>query len=74
MVQGARHGVGAGFVSRIAVLEDLESGRLAEVKLKDVHMTRRFYLITRVEKTHSPAAKAFMELMVNRLGSGEPKV
>ena len=67
VMQGARHGVGAGFVSRIAAKEDLASGRLAEVTLKDVQMTRRFYLATRVEKTHSPAAKAFMELMVDRL-------
>ena len=69
VMQGARHGVGAGFVSRIAAQEDMDSGRLAEVSLKDVHLTRRFYLITRMAKTHSPAAKAFMELMVNRLTS-----
>ena len=72
VLQGARHGVGAGFVSRIAALEDLQSGRLAEVTINDMQLTRRFYLITREEKTHSPAAKAFMDLMVNRLGSGGP--
>ena len=54
--------VGAGFVSRRAIVEDLGAGRLVELSLDGLELTRRFYLVTRKGRTHSPAAQAFMAL------------
>ncbi|MCF8032046.1 MAG: LysR family transcriptional regulator [Desulfarculaceae bacterium] len=62
VLQAVRAQVGLGFLSRRAILEELEAGRLVEVGLNKVNLKRQFYLVTRKKRTHSPAAQAFMAL------------
>ena len=56
VLQAVRAQVGLGFLSHRAMVEELEAGRLVEVKLAKVSLRRQFYLVTRKKRTHSPAA------------------
>ena len=62
VLQLVRAGIGVGFVSRRAMADDLGMGRLIELNLRGVDLTRRFYLITRRGRTLSPAVQAFLTL------------
>ena len=62
LMQGVRAKVGVGFLSRRAMVDDLAEGRLIELKVKDLDLKRLFYLVTRKDRTHSPAAQAFLDL------------
>jgi len=62
VIMGVRAEVGAGFVSRVAMAEEMAAGRLAEIELDGVALKRSFYLTARKGRTHSPAAQAFMAL------------
>jgi len=68
VLQAVRAGLGLGFVSRRALAEELAAGRLAEVRLKGVDLSRRFYLVSHRRRTHAPAAVAFMTLCRAELG------
>jgi len=67
VLQGVRARVGAGFLSRRALVEDLAAGRLTEIKVKGLELVRRFYLVTRRDRTHSPAAQAFIDICLAEL-------
>jgi len=67
VLQGVRARVGVGFLSRRALVEDLASGSLVEIKVKGLELIRRFYLVTRKDRTHSPAARAFASLCLAEL-------
>jgi len=71
VLQAVRAQVGLGFLSRRAILEELEAGRLVEVALSKVKLKRQFYLVTRKKRTHSPAAQAFMALCLAGLEEEE---
>ncbi|MEW5910976.1 MAG: selenium metabolism-associated LysR family transcriptional regulator [Thermodesulfobacteriota bacterium] len=62
VVQAVRSQVGLGFVSRRAIVEELAAGRLTEVAVAGLDLRRRFYLVTRKKRTHSPSAQAFIAL------------
>ena len=62
VLQAVRAQVGLGFVSRRAVSEDLEAGKVREVTVPGLKLKRQFYLVSRNKRTHSPAAQAFMAL------------
>ena len=62
VLQVVRSHMGVGFISRRAMADDLANGRLAELTLRGVDLTRRFYLITRRGRTLSPAVQAFLAL------------
>jgi DNA-binding transcriptional LysR family regulator len=67
VIQGVRAKVGLGFISHRAVREELEAGRLVEIPVKGLELRRQFYLTTRRNRSHSPAAQAFMNLCLAEL-------
>jgi DNA-binding transcriptional LysR family regulator len=68
VIMGVRARVGLGFVSRRALVDEVAAGRLVELELGGLELTRHFYLITRKGRTHSPAARAFMALLLAESG------
>ena len=62
VLNSVRAKVGLGFLSRRAMVEELEAGKVVEVATKGIDLKRKFYLVTRKKRTHSPACQAFMSL------------
>jgi DNA-binding transcriptional LysR family regulator len=56
-------GVGAGIVSRLAVADELEHGRLVAVALRDVDLRRSVYLVVHRDRHPTPALRAFRQLV-----------
>lgn len=69
VLQAVRAQVGVGFVSRRAMVDDLDAGHLVALSVKGLEMKRQFYLTTRKGRTHSPAAQAFMTLWLAEVGA-----
>ncbi len=65
--QAVKAGLGISIISRRAVLEDLEQGRLREVKIKKLSLIRNFYLITLSHRTLSPLAQEFKEFILQEV-------
>ncbi len=61
--QAVKAGVGISIISRRAVEEDLEQGRIQEAKIKGLPLKRNFFLITQKQKTFSPLAQEFKEFL-----------
>lgn len=61
--QSVKAGIGVAIISRQAVAEDIEHGRLAEVTIRDIQFTRPFYLIRRKNRQLSPVAAIFHQLL-----------
>ena len=61
-------GLGAAFISWLAVKRDCEEGRLVVIPVNGLHIQRRFYLVTRYDRSLSPAAQQFIELMQSSIG------
>jgi len=57
--QAVKAGVGVSLMSRRAVEEECRSGLLACLRVKDLKVTRSFYLATHRERSRSPLAEAF---------------
>ena len=54
-------GLGPGFVSRLAVEEELERGRLQAIALEGFQLERTFWLVSRDEERLNPAARVFRD-------------
>jgi DNA-binding transcriptional LysR family regulator len=65
--QSVKAGLGISIISRRAVLEDLEEGRLQEIKIKKLPLIRNFYLITLKQRTLSPLAQEFKEFILKEV-------
>jgi len=63
VIQAVRAKVGMGVLSRRALADDVDAGRLALVDIKALDLRRRFHLVMRKRRTHSPAAQAFIALL-----------
>ena len=61
-------GLGAAFISWLAVKRDCEEGRLVVIPVNGLHIQRRFYLVTRYDRSLSPAAQQFIDLMQSSIG------
>ncbi|MCH9688101.1 MAG: LysR family transcriptional regulator [Deltaproteobacteria bacterium] len=59
-----RAGLGLGFISRHAVADDLEAGRLEVVPLVGTPVARRFWVVMRRDRTPSSAAAALVATLV----------
>lgn len=57
-------GAGYAFVSNISISEELASGKLATVRIPGLAITRKFYAAYRSGRELSPAANAFLALML----------
>lgn len=61
-------GAGYAFISARAIPEELASGQLTAIKVPGVKITRKFYAARRDGRELSPAAAAFLELMLRQWG------
>jgi DNA-binding transcriptional LysR family regulator len=61
------HGLGVALVSRLTVEHELRTGRLAELKVSDLHIRRDLHRVSLRGKRLSPAANAFIALAQRRL-------
>jgi len=59
------NGAGYAFVSIMSVAEELANGKLMAVRIPGVNINRKFYAARRDERELSPAASAFLELMIS---------
>jgi DNA-binding transcriptional LysR family regulator len=59
-----RAGLGAAFVSSLAIEDEVRAGTLVQVPLKGFDVRRAFYLVSRPEALLSPAAQAFRALAI----------
>ena len=57
--------IGVAFVSRMAVQDEIESGRLVHIRLKGLPISREFRLIWRRDKYRSPLLEAFIQFIIN---------
>ena len=61
-----REGLGLTFISRLAVAEELASGRLSLVELPDTPVRRRFWLARPSASSPTAATRAFIRLCVQK--------
>ena len=59
--QAVKAGIGFSILSKFAVVDELKHRVLKEIKLTDVHMKRRFYIITHKKRTLPPAYAIFLK-------------
>jgi DNA-binding transcriptional LysR family regulator len=57
--------IGIAFISQRAVKEEIESGRLVNIKLKGLPISREFKLIWHKDKYRSPLLNAFIQFVIN---------
>ncbi|PYN56222.1 MAG: LysR family transcriptional regulator [Candidatus Rokuibacteriota bacterium] len=65
--QAVRSGVGITLMSRRAVEDECRARLLACVKLKDLKVSRSFYLVIHRERSRSPLAQAFVEFVESQM-------
>jgi len=63
--RSVHNNLGISFISRFAVLFEIQNGYLIEIKLNDFKLTRQFYLVYLKEKYFSKAAGNFLEFIMN---------
>jgi DNA-binding transcriptional LysR family regulator len=61
--QAVKAGVGLSIVSKRAVEEECQHGLLWCVKLKDLPVTRHFYVVTHASRSRSPLCQAFLDFL-----------
>jgi DNA-binding transcriptional LysR family regulator len=61
--QAVKAGLGATILSRVAVAEDVEAGRVDVYNVQGLDLTRRFFLVTDRRRTRSPVCGAFIEFL-----------
>jgi DNA-binding transcriptional LysR family regulator len=57
-------GMGISIISSLSVQDELNAGSLKEIKIKGIELKRMIYLLYRKNKILSPAAKAFIDLLL----------
>ena len=60
-------GLGVAFLPRVCVDQDLRTGVLREIPVKELHLERKIYLLSVGKRPQSHAAEAFQELMKKEL-------
>ena len=61
-------GVGAAFISAMSIGKELAQNDVAQINIKGLTISRRFYLISRVKRDLSPPAHAFADLLLDMYG------
>jgi DNA-binding transcriptional LysR family regulator len=59
-------GAGYAFVSSMSIVEELAAGKLTTVRIPGLKISRKFYAAYRSGRELSPAASAFLSLMLSR--------
>jgi DNA-binding transcriptional LysR family regulator len=62
--QAVKAGVGVSIMSRRAVDDESRSGLVGCVKIRDVPVTRHFYVVTHASRSRSPLCQAFLEFLL----------
>ena len=65
--QAVRSGVGISIISRRAVEDECKAALLSCVKLKDLRVSRFFYMVTHRDRSRSPLAQAFVDFVESQL-------
>ena len=68
--QAVRAGVGVSLISRRAVEDECRARLLVCVKIRDLTVTRAFYLLTHRDRTRSPLAQAFLAFVESQIAAG----
>jgi len=61
--QAVKVGVGVSIMSSRVAEDECRHGLLASVKLKDLPVTRHFYLVTHASRSRSPLCRAFLDFL-----------
>lgn len=64
--QAIKCDIGVSILSRLAVSEDIETGRLAAIDIKGVSFKRHFYLIRAKHRTPTPAGRVFIDFLLSQ--------
>jgi DNA-binding transcriptional LysR family regulator len=67
--QGVKCGLGVSILSTLAVADELDRGTLCALELEGVALTRSFYLTRHRQRSPSPLAEAFIELLKAHAGA-----
>jgi DNA-binding transcriptional LysR family regulator len=62
--QAVKAGMGVSLMSRRAVDDEARSGLLGCVKIKDLAVTRHFYVVTHSNRSRSPLCQAFLDFLL----------
>lgn len=68
IIQGIKSEIGVSVLSSRAVMEDCELGRLKAVPVKNVDLSRQFYLTIHKDRTPSPLMNAFTRFLEEKTG------
>jgi len=63
IIQGIKSKIGISILSTIAVKDELASGSLQALTIKDVNLKRYFYLTIHKDRTLSPLCRAFIDFL-----------
>jgi DNA-binding transcriptional LysR family regulator len=66
VIQGIKSRLGVSILSKISVLDELETGALKALKVKGLKLDRGFYLICHRQRSLSPLATAFLAFIKSR--------
>lgn len=64
--QAVKAGLGVSILSRRAVKDDIEAGRLAAARIKGVRMERNFHVILLKGRSRSPLCRSFLEFILRK--------
>lgn len=66
-IRSVMAGYGANFISSLAVREYVDSGQLARVYVKDIHIKHKIAICTRKNERHSILVQKFIETVKSSL-------
>lgn len=64
--QAIKSNIGVSILSRLAVSDDIETGRLAALDIQGVSFKRHFYLIRARHRTPTPAGRVFIDFLLSQ--------
>ncbi len=63
IIQGIKYGIGVSILSTIAVADDLKTGILKALTIRNLNLNREFYLTMHKDRSTSPLGKAFIDFI-----------
>ncbi|MDP2278921.1 MAG: selenium metabolism-associated LysR family transcriptional regulator [Nitrospirota bacterium] len=64
--QAVKEGLGVSILSRLSVKDELKYGILKEIKLTNIEMKRKFYIVTHKKRTLPHLYRTFLEYLLNQ--------
>jgi DNA-binding transcriptional LysR family regulator len=69
--QGIKTGTGVSVISKLAVAEDLQAGKLDALEVDGLDLKRNFYLTQHRYRSRSPLCKAFVGFLKEKLSTNQ---